>query len=62
MKRKPKFQIGQVVFILAEKSYMKIASRYFQGHWFYWRGDSCSVGFSEKDLRPLTKRERGAQP
>lgn len=59
MKRKPKFRVGQVVRVRASGVLIQIDHRDEQGGvWYYWF-DSNSVGFDERDLRPLTKREKG---
>ena len=56
---KAKFRVGQVVRLRSKSLYFRIGSRNWQRRWYYWKDDSSSVGFSERELRKLTKRERG---
>jgi hypothetical protein len=58
MRAKAKFRVGQVLWVRTENRFFKVASRGLQGRWYYWE-DSKSIGYGEKELRPLTKRERG---
>lgn len=63
MKRKPKFKVGQVICEKTTGAYRRIYSRDEgdDGSIFYalLRRDGVDFHYQGKNLRPLTKRERG---
>jgi len=63
MTKKPKFKVGQRVVVRDTDACILIATRALQGEcgWVYWT-QSGSVGFLERELRPLTAREQGPRP
>lgn len=68
MKRKPKFRVGQVVWVGSESMFLKIMFRFpvaegvGRGLRWHYRGHTSlqhTREFSEQTMRRLTKRERG---
>jgi len=59
----PKFRVGQVVRIKTAETLFEIGNVVTQDKiHYYWDDSSNSLGFAEKQLRPLTAREIGPSP